>query len=318
MSPLSARCAVVAFGGNAISPPDHIESIATQFEFTYRSLGGIVELLKRGYNLAITHGNAPQVGLALRRVELAGSELPHVPLELLVADTQGSIGYMIEQSLQNRIARESLNRRVVTLISQVLVDENDPALSEPTKFIGQIHSQESARQFMQEEGWCMKPFNDKSQWRRVVGSPNPLGIVNRKAMRELVQSGVVVIAGGGGGIPVYRDPEFGLKGIDAVIDKDLVAAILAHEIEAEELIILTNIDAVRLNFGKSNEKTLRSMRISETRKYLKDGHFPPGSMGPKVEAGLQFVEQGGERAVICAIEQVEAAIRGDAGTAILP
>ena len=164
----------------------------------------------------------------------------------------------------------------------------------------------------------MKPFNRDDTWRRVVGSPKPLGIVNRKAMRELVQAGVVIIAGGGGGIPVYRDPEKGLKGIDAVIDKDLVAAILAHEIEADELIILTNVDSVKLNFGEPDEKLLRQVRIRQAREYLKEGHFPPGSMGPKVEAGIKFVEQGGERAIICAVEQVEAAIRGDAGTAILP
>jgi len=318
MSSLSARRAVVAFGGNAISPPNLVADYTTQFEYTYRSLGGIVELLKRGYNLAITHGNGPQVGTALRRVELASSELPQVPLELLVADTQGSIGYMIEQSLQNRLLKEGMNRRVVTFISQVLVDENDPALSEPTKFVGRIYSKEEADQFIEKEGWIMKPFNNKDQWRRVVGSPKPLGIVNRTAMRELVQSGVIVIAGGGGGIPVYRYPEMGLRGLDAVIDKDLVAAILAHEIEADELIILTNIDAVKINFGKPAEKTINSMRIHEAREYISQGHFPPGSMGPKVEAGVKFVEQGGERAIICAMEQVDAAIRGDAGTAIIP
>jgi len=317
--PLSARRAVVAFGGNAISPPDQLAPYSTQFEYTYRSLGGIVELLKRGYNLAITHGNGPQVGIAMRRVELAGAELPTVPLELLVAETQGSIGYMIEQSLLNRIAREGLNYRVVTLVSQVLVDENDPALSEPTKFIGRIYSQEDAERFIKEEGWVMKPFNPKKdQWRRVVGSPKPLGIVNRKAMRELVQAGVVVIAGGGGGIPVYRDATRGLKGIDAVVDKDLVAAILAHEIEADELIILTNIDAVKINYGKPDEFKLSQIRLAEAKRYMKEGQFPPGSMGPKMEGGIRFVEQGGERAIICAVEQVEAAIRGDAGTAILP
>jgi len=319
LSPLSSRRAVVAFGGNAISPPEKVSSVAREFEYTYRSLGGIVELLKRGYNLAITHGNGPQVGVALSRTELASSELPTVPLELLVAETQGAIGYMIEQSLQNRILWEGLNRRVVTLISQVLVDEHDPAFEDPTKYIGRIYSREDAERFMKEEGWIMKPFDPKKKkWRRVVGSPKPLGIVNRTAMRELVQAGVIVIAGGGGGIPVYRDPEKGLKGVDAVIDKDHVAAILAHEIEAEELIILTNIDGVRINFGKPDEKILRKIRIHEAREYISQGQFPPGSMGPKVEAAVRFVEQGGERSIICAVEQVDAAIRGDAGTEFVP
>ena len=318
MSPLSSRRAVVAFGGNAISPPNQTASYPTQFEYTYRSLGGIVELLKRGYNLAITHGNGPQVGIALRRVEQSDADLPQVPLELLVADTQGSIGYMIEQSLQNRLTREGYQRRVVTLVSQVLVDENDPAFKDPTKFIGKIYSREEADIFMKEEAWIMKPFNNQDQWRRVVGSPKPLGIVNRTAMRELVQAGVVVIAGGGGGIPVYRDPDIGLKGLDAVVDKDLVAAILAHEIEADELIILTNVDAVKINYGEKNEKSLKRVRLKDAREYINEGHFPPGSMGPKVEAAVKFVEQGGERSIICAVEQVEAAIRGDAGTAVLP
>ncbi len=318
MPHFQSRSAVIAFGGNAISPPDELDTIPNQFRHARHSLGGIVELLKRGYNLAITHGNGPQVGTALRRVELAGSELPVVPLGVLVADTQGSIGYVIEQSLQNRMVSEDVHRRVVTIITQVLVDENDPALSNPTKYIGQIYTRQEAERYIREEGWVMKPFDGEEQWRRVVGSPRPLGIVNRKAVRQLVQEGVIIIAGGGGGIPVYRNTESGLAGIDAVIDKDLVAAILAHDIEAEELIILTNIDTVRLDYRKPTEKVIRRMRVREAREHLAQGQFPAGSMGPKVEAAAEFVERGGERAIICALDQLETAINTQAGTEIIP
>lgn len=318
-SPLSRHpCAVVALGGNAISPPGEKTTIYDQFRYTRESLSGVVELLRKGYHLAITHGNGPQVGAALRRVELSRHELPPLPLGVLVADTQGSMGYMIEQSLINRLAREGIYRQVVTIITQVLVDPDDLELQKPTKFIGQTYNREEAERFIQNEGWVMKPYNGPDTWRRVVGSPKPLGIVNRKAIRELVQKGVVVIAAGGGGIPVYRDPELGLEGIDAVIDKDRAAAILAHDIEAEELFILTNIDRIRLNYGTPQETPISRMRMSEAKKWLALGHFPPGSMGPKVEAAIQFIEQGGERAIICHLHDVTQAIEGKAGTIILP
>ena len=318
MSHFQDRCVVIALGGNAISPPGKPDTIANQFHQTRESLRGIVELLRRGYKMAVTHGNGPQVGDKLRRVELTRRELLDIPLGVLVADTQGSMGYMIEQSLQNRLLQEGSNRRVVTIITQVLVDEKDPALRDPTKFIGQTYSPEEAKRYMQEEGWVMKPYSDGKVWRRVVGSPIPLGIVNRKAIRELVQQGVIVIASGGGGIPVYRDQNLGLEGVDAVIDKDRAAAVMAHDIEADELIILTNIDAVRINFGQPNERTIRKMRVDEASKYIAEGHFPAGSMGPKVEAAVQFVQHGGERAIICALDRIEAAMNDESGTIISP
>ncbi|MBM3328489.1 MAG: carbamate kinase [Calditrichaeota bacterium] len=312
------RCAVVALGGNALSPPGEAGTIAAQFRHTRESLGGIVDLLQRGFNLAITHGNGPQVGAALRRVELAGSELPPVPLGVLVADTEGSMGYMIEQSLQNRLAREGINRQVMTVITQVIVSRDDPALAEPTKFIGQIYDETAAGSFIREEGWTMKPYGNGGKWRRVVGSPLPLAIVNRRALRELVQSGVVVIAAGGGGIPVYRDPELGLEGIDAVVDKDRAAAVLATDIEADELIIVTNVKCVSLNYGTDRSEPLAIMRIGEARRHMASGQFPPGSMGPKVEAAIQFVERGGERAIICALGEIQKALAGRCGTEIVP
>ena len=311
-------CAVVALGGNAISPPDRLVSIAEQFAHTRRSLSGLLQLLLNDYLLALVHGNGPQVGAALRRVELARGVLPDVPLGLLVADTQGSMGYMIEQSLQNLLANEHINRQVVTLVTQVLVSQNDPALKDPTKYIGSIFTKAEAERLMNVEGWTIKQFRGEDEWRRVVFSPEPISIINAAIIKELVQSGHILIAAGGGGIPVYMDSRLGLEGIDAVIDKDLAAAILAQEIGASELIILTNIDAVRINFGKSDERAIRKMTLAESKNYQEAGHFPKGSMGPKVQAAVQFLEQGGKRAIICELKEVALAIQGQAGTVIVP
>lgn len=311
------RCAVVALGGNAISPPDEEESVANQFRHTRSSLRGIVELLHKDYLLAITHGNGPQVGDELRRVELASDELPYIPLGLLVANTEGSMGYMIEQSLKNLLEDEGIDREVVSLVTQVLVDENDPALSNPTKFIGQVFSRGEAEQFIKVDGWSMKPINNGEKWRRVVGSPEPINIVNRKTVRNLVYSGVIVITAGGGGIPVYNHPQFGLEGIDAVIDKDLAAAVLARDIDADELIVLTNIDTVKIDYKKPTQQDIHRMTVKDARDFLEAGQFPPGSMGPKIRAAVQFLEHGGERTIICDLNQVSDAIHGNAGTEII-
>jgi len=317
MPRFNLRCAVVALGGNAISPTGEPSSVIEQFSHTRSSLKGIIRLLEQGYNMAITHGNGPQVGDKLLRVELTREQLPDIPLGVLVADTQGSMGYMIEQSLQNFLTREKLNRQVVTIITQVLVDEHDPAFTDPTKFIGQYYSKEEAETLSKDNGWTVKQYKD-DKWRRVVGSPRPLSIVNRRAIRELVQRGIVLIASGGGGIPVCRDTSTILNGVDAVIDKDRSGAVMAHDIEAEEFIIVTNVDTVKINYGKPNERPIHRMRIREAKEYIAEGHFPAGSMGEKVEAAVQFVERGGERAIICALEDMEEALKGNAGTLILP
>jgi len=308
---------VIALGGNAISPPNEPDTVANQFRHTRESLSAVMAFVRRNYNLAVTHGNGPQVGAALRRVELSKPHLPDIPLGMLVADSEGSMGYMIEQSLINRLQRENSPRPVVTIITQVLVAQNDPALANPTKFIGQVYTREEAEAYIRREGWVMKPYNGDDQWRRVVGSPKPLGIVNRKAIREMVQSGVIIISAGGGGIPVYCDPTLGLEGVDAVIDKDRAAAILAHDIEAEELIILTNADAVYTDFGKPGAHRISAMRIEEAKALLATGELPEGSMGPKVEAAVSFVEHGGERAIICALGEAEGALEGRCGTTIV-
>ncbi|MBP7696450.1 MAG: carbamate kinase [candidate division Zixibacteria bacterium] len=311
------RTAVVALGGNAITRPDQEDTIANQFANTRKSLDGIVDLARDGFNLVISHGNGPQVGNALLRVELARGRAPILPLGVLVADTEGGMGYMIEQSLQNRLRSEKIDRRVVTLITQMLIDMNDPALQNPTKFIGQFYTEEEARRFAKERGWTMKQDAQRG-WRRVVPSPKPTAVVNGETIRELVARGIIVIAAGGGGIPVYLDGRGYYEGFDAVIDKDLASAVLANEIGADILCILTAVDHVAVAFGTPQEKKLEEVTVTRMRQYLREGHFPPGSMGPKVEAAVKFIEHGGKLVIITSLENAHAAVHGQAGTRIRP
>jgi carbamate kinase len=309
--------AVVALGGNAISMRDIDDSIPNQFNNTAASLGSIIELVKDGYQLAITHGNGPQVGNALLRVELAQGKAPILPLYVCVADLQGGMGYMIEQCLQNRLKHERINREVATIISQVLVDENDPDFANPTKFIGQFYARETAEKLALEMAWQrVKQFPNDERWRRVVPSPKPLEIIERTTIKRLVEENTIVIAAGGGGIPVIRR-DGKLVGVDAVIDKDRGAAVLARDIEAELLIILTDTEKVAVNYGKPHQKWLDKIRLSEAKEYYRVGHFPPGSMGPKIEAAINFLDGGGKKVIITSIERGFDAVKGKAGTRII-
>jgi carbamate kinase len=311
------RTAVVALGGNAITVPGQEDTIANQFRNTRASLDGIVELARDGFNLLVSHGNGPQVGNAMLRVELARGKAPILPLGVLVADTEGGMGYMIEQSLQNRLRAEKIERPVVTVMTQMLVREDDPAVLNPTKFIGQFYTEEESRDFTSTRGWHMKKDSNRG-WRRVVPSPVPLGVVEKDTIRQLVSQGTIVIACGGGGIPVYIDSRGNLEGMDAVIDKDLGSAVVGLEIGAEILGILTSVDQVAVNFGKPNEKLLDTCTLSEIKKYYAEGHFAPGSMGPKILAAIKFLENGGELVTITSFKNAGRAIHGTAGTRIVP
>jgi carbamate kinase len=311
------KTAVVALGGNAITRSDKEDTIANQFANTRESLHSIVELIREGYNLVISHGNGPQVGNALLRIELARGKAPILPLGISVADTEGGMGYMIEQSLQNRLRAEKINRHVVTLITQMIVDANDPAINNPTKFIGQFYSEEQSREFEQSRAWAMKKDADRG-WRRVVPSPTPIKVVEAATLEKLVFEGIIVIAGGGGGIPVYIDENGNYEGMDAVIDKDLASAVIGNEIGADILAILTSIDKVAINFRKPDEKLIDKMTVSEAKKYFEEGHFPSGSMGPKIRAAIQFIEKGGKLVTISSVENARDAIVGNAGTRIVP
>lgn len=309
--------AVVALGGNAISRKGEDDTIANQFRHTRASLAAIVPLVKRGYNLAITHGNGPQVGNLLLRIELARGKAPILPLGVCVADTGGGMGYMIAQSLQNRLLQDGLDRSVATIITQVIVDRDDPALTDPAKYIGQFYTEEEAKRFAAERGWAVKQDGERG-WRRVVGSPMPRGIVEGPVIRAMVEGGTIVIAAGGGGIPVSVEADGSHEGVDAVIDKDRASAVLGASIGADTLIILTSVDRVALNFGRPDERALDHLTVAEARRYLAEGQFPRGSMGPKIEAAIQFLESDGRLVIIGSIEQAGAALDGNAGTRITP
>lgn len=311
------RTAVVALGGNAITNKDREDTIPNQFINTEISLSGIIGLIKDDYNLALTHGNGPQVGNAVLRVELSRGKAPDLPIYICVADLQGGMGYMIEQVLKNRLEREKITRELTAVITQVIVNEDDPDFRDPTKFIGQFYEPERAEALKKEFGWIMKPYPGDGRLRRVIASPKPISIVEKNVIKKLVESGVVVIASGGGGIPVIKSQGV-YKGIDAVIDKDRAAAVMARDIGAQLLIILTSVEKVSLDYSKPSQKNLDRLTVAEAEKYLRDKQFPPGSMGPKVEAAIDFLKSGGEKVIIGSIEQAYEAVKGKAGTTIIP
>jgi len=309
------RKAVVALGGNAISPPGEVDSIRNQFKHTRESLGSIIDLLKKDIIPVITHGNGPQVGNAALRTEELAESIPYLPLGINVADTEGGMGYMIEQSLINRLREDGIHRQVVTLISQVLVDENDPSILNPTKYIGIELPADQAHKKADQFGWSIKEL-DNGNWRRVVPSPEPIDIINSKVISELIDAGHIVIAVGGGGVPAFRNIDNNLEGLDAVIDKDKASALLGTQIGAELLYIFTNVERVSLNFGKENERLLSSLTLAEAKQYLAEGHFPPGNMGPKIEASIKFLEGGGKQVIITSIESIKKDTSGQNGTII--
>ncbi|MEO0126962.1 MAG: carbamate kinase [candidate division WOR-3 bacterium] len=307
--------AVIALGGNAISMTGR-DDIHVQFANTRKSLEIVVELIKQGYHIAITHGNGPQVGNALLRVERTAREIPALPLGVIVADTEGGMGYMIEQSLQNKLKRLGIERDVVTIVTQIIVDANDPSIINPTKFVGPFYNEKQANKLAELFNWTIKEDPGRG-YRRVVPSPKPVKVVNSKIIKQLVDQGVIVIAAGGGGIPVYIEIDGTYEGIDGVIDKDLASAVLAIEIKAQILAILTAVDYVYLNFKKPDQKKLDRITLSEAKKYLSEGHFPAGSMGPKIEAAIKFLESGGQEVIITSLENAKKAFFGDFGTKIV-
>jgi len=312
---LSDRAIVVALGGNALAPAGEEGTISEQFEHTRESMAAVVDLAREGWRIAIVHGNGPQVGNALIRQETARHLAPPLPLGVLVAATQGWIGYMVQQSLQNALERGGVARSVVTLVTQVIVDREDPASLEPTKPIGRTMDEATARGLAAELGWDIAAT--KGGWRRVVPSPAPVEIVEREMIRSLVAAGHLVIAAGGGGTPVYADAELGLEGIDAVVDKDRAAAVLGLDIGAEVLLILTDVDHVYTDFGTPEQKALRRLSVTEAERLVEGGDLGKGSMAPKVEAALRFVRGGGRRAVIARLDQGRKAVLGEVGTEIL-
>ena len=313
---VNRKTAVIALGGNAISPFGN-SNIHDEFASTRQSMRAIIySFVKNNYRIVITHGNGPQVGNELQRVELAKGIVPDVPLGVLVAETQGSIGYMIEQSLQNELKKANYNLQVVTILSQVLIDINDNENRIPKKYIGQYFSKEKAEKFSKENDWVIKEVPNKG-WRRIVPSPKPMEIINHKLISNLLDQNAIVIASGGGGIPIYLDKNGNYEGFDAVIDKDLASAVLAKDISADELIILTAVDNVYLNFGEKNQKKLNKLTLKEAKYYYKNGQFPDGSMGPKILSAIKFLESGGEKVIITSIENSIDIFQNNKGTIII-
>lgn len=312
---LSDTTILVALGGNALSPSSTLGTITEQFAQTWAAMDMIMPFVRRGHRLAITHGNGPQVGDELLRVELAADRVPPLPLGLCVAATQGTMGYMIEQSLQNALLDEDIHRDVVTLITQVLVDEHDPALERPDKFIGERYSRDKARQFADRFGWRIAE-QEAGVWRRVVPSPRPVRINNARSIKQLVDMGSIVIASGGGGIPAYVMANGHFEGVDAVIDKDLAAAVLGADIGAQEMYILTDVPEVYLDFRTDPQRPLRKLSVQDAQRYLDQGQFPVGSMGPKIEAAIQFIRQGGRKVVLTNTDSIAKALVGKGGTSI--
>jgi len=308
------RMAVVALGGNALAPSGESATVYDQFRHTRQSLGPIVELTLDGWNVCVVHGNGPQVGDELVRNEAAREQASPLPLGVLVAATAGWIGYMIQQSLENALKRAGVLTSVATVITQVEVDPADPALRNPTKFIGRALSPERARE-VEGEGHVVKP-DGHGKLRRVVGSPAPRAIRELPAIKRLVESNMVVVACGGGGAPVYEHPTLGWEGIDAVVDKDLAAAVLARDLGAELLLILTDVDAVYADWGTPSQRPLRRLSVDEAVAMDARKAFGEGSMAPKIRAAVEFVRRTGGRAIITSLELGKEAVRGEAGTSI--
>lgn len=295
------KLAVVALGGNALLRDNQLGTIDEQEQNTTDTLENLLFLIREGYDLVITHGNGPQVGNILMRND-AGEEnygIPQMPLDICVADSQGGIGYMIERMLRNILHKNGISREVVTLVTMALVEEADPSFQKPTKRVGKTYSKEEAEKIAKEKGWIFQQGNKREGgYRRAVPSPKPIGIINERVIESLARQGSIVVASGGGGVPVYLDAEGRLRPSEAVIDKDLASALLGARIGADEFYILTDVPFVYINYGTSKQEVKEFLDYKDTLSYLEQGMFGEGDMAPKIRACLQFVEQGGEKSVI--------------------
>ncbi|HEY7126902.1 MAG TPA: carbamate kinase, partial [Ktedonobacterales bacterium] len=311
------KLAVVAIGGNSLIKDGAHQTVPDQWNAVRETATHIAEMIGQGWNVIVTHGNGPQVGFILLRSELSRSKLHPVPLDSCGADTQGAIGYMIQLALHNEFQRRGIQREAVTLVTQVLVDARDPAIQNPSKPIGQFYTEEQAREYMAKDGWAMVEDAGRG-WRRVVPSPRPKEIIEKNAIQAMINAGFILIACGGGGIPVIRDAQGNLQGLEGVIDKDLASSLLASSIHADLLLISTAVERVALNYRKPDQRNLDRLSFSEAKRYFAEGHFAKGSMGPKVQAALEFLENGGKAALITTPETIGRALAGETGTWILP
>lgn len=313
---MASKTAVIAIGGNSLILDKNKPQVEYQWEATYETARHIADMIIEGWRVVITHGNGPQVGFILRRNELAAHEVHTTPMDIIGADTQGSIGYMLQQALGNCLRARGVKRDVATVITQTLVDRNDPAFQNPNKPIGGFMTKEEGERFMA-EGWTVVEDAGRG-YRRVVPSPNPIEILELDAINALVRHDVIVICTGGGGIPVVRDESGDVHGVNAVIDKDRGSSLLANGLKADLFIISTAVEKVALNYNKPDQRWLDVMTLAEAKQYLAEGHFAPGSMAPKIEAIVSFLENGGPKAIITDPAGITRALRGETGTTIVP
>ena len=311
-----ARLAVLAIGGNALIRDRQHESFPDQYEMVCGLAAEIAGMIEAGWNVVITHGNAPQIGFMLRRSELSIDEVPPIPMDYAGADTQGAVGYMFVKALRNEFARRRIARQAIALVTQTIVDRNDPAFSSPTKPIGSHMDEARAKKLAAKYRWTVREDAGRG-WRRVVPSPKPQAIIETEVIRALVKEGFVVVACGGGGIPVIEDENGDLQGVEAVIDKDLASSLLARSLGADALVLPTGVEKVALDFNKPTQRWLDRMTIAEARKHQLDDQFDAGSMGPKIAALIDFVGGGGRLGLITNPPNVARALRGEAGTRIV-
>jgi carbamate kinase len=314
---MTGKLVTIAIGGNSLITDPKQPDVPHQWDAVRETCEHIAAMIAEGWNVIITHGNGPQVGYILRRSEIAAKVGIHdVPLDLIVADTQGAIGYMLQQALDNSMRRLGINRTVLTVVTQVRVDPEDPAFQNPNKPIGSFMTQEEAFKY-EAEGWNVMEDAGRG-WRRVVASPKPLAIQEINAIRVLINNDYVVIAAGGGGVPVVRNQHGELRGAYAVIDKDRASSLLAQTLRADLFIISTGVEKVALNFNKPNQQVLDTITLAEAQKYMAEGHFATGSMLPKIEAAVEFIKMGGPQAIITDPPNLARALRGETGTRIVP
>ena len=306
---------MIAIGGNSISPKGKTVSIEDQFNNTRKTMDGLSNFIGLNYNICITHGNGPQVGNELLRMNLTNEKVPPLPLGVCVANTQGQMGYMIQQTLQNKLRDMNIDREVVTLVTQVIVDKNDKSINNPTKYIGPIYSKKDIMPLSNKFNWKIKE-QEPGNWRRVVPSPMPDYIMHGKSIKALVDRGTIVIAFGGGGIPVYNDDEHKIKGLDAVIDKDFSAAKMGRIIRAQELWIISDIEYLYRNFGEENQTPYKEINFQDLISLYKNNSFQEGTIKPKIKAAIHFLKHHGEKVVITSINNIQNALNDQSGTII--
>ena len=311
------KTAVIAVGGNALIKDKAHQTVQDQYDAARDTMKHIVDMIEKGWDVVISHGNGPQVGFILRRSEIAKDELHEVPLDYCGADSQGAIGYMFQRALYNEFHRRGIDKNVATVVTQTIVDKDDPAFQNPSKPIGTFMDEKEAKNRETHDGWTVVEDAGRG-WRRVVPSPRPERIVEAGVINTLINAGTIVVGVGGGGIPVVENEDGAIKGIEAVIDKDFSSSLLATMIDADLFVISTAVEKVALNFNKPDEKWLDEMTVAEAKKYIEEGHFAPGSMLPKVRAIIQYIEKGGKKALITDPEHIGDALEGKTGTWILP